>query len=146
MKNCNLRLLHLSLWLLVFTFSTTGIIAQKRFTIQDCILYAFEHNPLVDVGIKDSSIAGLDVKRVKGSYLPRVGFASAFQYYFTKRQLLVEGGTPLAPPSLADGDPLAIKTGYSNSWYPAFNVNQLIFDPAYRNRYNIALQNQQLQV
>ena len=77
MKNCNLKLSKLSLWLLVFTFSTTGIKAQNRFTIQDCILYAFEHNPLIHVGIKDSSIAGVGVQRVKGLYLPRVGLASA---------------------------------------------------------------------
>ena len=146
MKSCNLKLSRLSLWLLVFTFFTAGIKAQKAFTIADCINYAFEHNPLVHVGIKDSSIAVVGVQRVKGSYLPRAGFVSAFQYYFTKRQLLVEGGTTLAPPSLADGDPLAIKTGYNHSWYPSFTVNQLIFDPAYRNSYNMALQNQQLQV
>ena len=58
---------------------------------------------------------------------------------------MVEGGSPLAPPSLQPGDPLAIKTGFNNAWYPSLNVNQLIFDPAYRNNYNIALQNQQLQ-
>jgi hypothetical protein len=52
----------------------------------------------------------IDVQRVKGSYLPRANFASAFQYYFTKRQLLIEGGSPLAPASLPDGDPMAIKT------------------------------------
>jgi len=146
MKSCNLKLLRLSLWLLVFTFFTAGIKAQKAFTITECINYAFEHNPLVHVAIKDTSIAVVGVQRVKGLYLPRANFASALQYYFTKRQLLVEGGSQLAPPSLPDGDPLAIKTGYNNSWYPTFNVNQLIFDPAYRNNYNIALQNQQLQV
>ena len=101
---------------------------------------------MVNVGIADTSIAAVGVQRVKGLYLPRANFASAFQYYFSKRQLLVEGGSELAPPSLAEGDPLAIKTGYNNSWYPTFNVNQLIFDPAYRNSYNIALQSQQLQV
>ena len=130
----------------IYLFDTTGIKAQKTFTIAECINYAFEHNPLVNVAVKDTSIAAVGVQRVKGLYLPRVSFASAFQYYFTKRKLLVEGGSPLAPPSLPDGDPLAIKTGYNNSWYPTFNVNQLIFDPAYRNSYNIALQNQQLQV
>ena len=146
MKSCNLKLLRLSLWLLLFTFFASGIKAQKVFTIADCINYAFEHNSLVTVGLKDSSIASVGVQRVKGSYLPRANFTSALQYYFTKRQLLVEGGSQLAPPSLPDGDPLAIKTGYNNSWYPSFSVNQLIFDPAYRNSYNMALQNQQLQV
>jgi outer membrane protein TolC len=98
------------------------------------------------VGVTDSSIASVGIQRVKGLYLPRANFASAFQYYFTKRNLLIEGGSVLAPPTLAEGDPLAIKTGYNNSWYPGFSVNQLIFDPAYRNSYNIALQSQQLQV
>ena len=62
---------------------------------------------------KDTSIAAIGVQRVTGlvpaegkfCYLP-------FQYYFTKRKLLVEGGSPLAPPSLPDGEPLAINTGY----------------------------------
>ena len=147
MKNCNLKLCKPGLWLLFFTmFATTGVKAQKTFTITECVHYAFQHNPLINVAITDTSIAAVGVQRVKGLYLPRANFASAFQYYFTKRNLLIEGGSELAPPSLADGDPLAIKTGYNNSWYPSFNVNQLIFDPAYRNSYNIALQSQQLQV
>jgi len=146
MNNRNRGLSKLSLWLLVFAFfDTTNMIAQKKFTIADCIDYAFKNNPLVDVAIKDTSIGVIDVQRVKGSYLPRVNFVAAMQYYFTKRKLLVEGGSVLAPPSLADGEPLAINTGYSNSWYPTLSVNQQIFNPAYRNSYNIALQSQQLQ-
>src|SRR5205085_7947088 len=57
----------------------------------------------------------------------------------------VEGGSPFAPASLPDGEPKALDVGYNHTWYPSFNVNQLIFDPSYRNNYNIALQNQQLQ-
>ena len=146
MKNCNLNLAKLSLWLVVSAFcNTTNIKAQKSFTLAECINYAFEHNPLVNAAAKDTSVAALGVKRVTGSYLPRVNFASALQYYFTKRNLLVEGGSVLAPPDLPDGEPLAINTGFANSWYPALNVNQLIFDPSYRNSYSIALQSQQLQ-
>ena len=146
MRNCNLELYRTGLWMLVFTvFNITGLKAQKTFTIADCVSYAFVHNPLISVEATDTSISSVGIQRVKGLFLPRANFASAFQYYFTKRNLLVEGGSPLAPPSLAEGDPLAIKTGYNNSWYPSFNVNQLIFDPAYRNNYNIALQGRQLQ-
>jgi outer membrane protein TolC len=119
--------------------------AQKIFTITDCINYAFEHNPLLAAASKDTSIAGLGTQRVKGLYLPRVNFVSAFQYYIATRKMLVEGGSVLAPPSLPDGDPLAIDVGFNHTWYPTFNVNQLIFDPSYRNNYNIALQNEQLQ-
>jgi len=146
MKNCNLNLPKLSLWLLAYSLLfVTNIKAQKTFTLDDCINYAFEHNPLLNAAGKDTSVAAISVQRVTGLYIPRANFISAFQYYFTKRQLLVEGGSPLAPPSLQPGDPLAIKTGFTNSWYPSLNVNQLIFDPSYRNNYNIALQNQQLQ-
>ena len=82
MKNCNPKLCKLGLWLLVFTmFDTTGIKAQKTFTIAECIFYAFQHNPLVNVGIADTSIAAVGVQRVKGLYLPRANFASAFQYF-----------------------------------------------------------------
>jgi len=141
-----MNLAKLSLYLLIYTFPVTlSVKAQKTFTLGECINYAFEHNPLLNAAGKDTSVAAIGVQRVTGLYIPRANFVSAFQYYFTKRQLLVEGGSSLAPPSLPAGDPLAIKTGFNNSWYPSLNVNQLIFDPSYRNNYNIALQNQQLQ-
>jgi len=119
--------------------------AQREFTLAECIEYAFEHNPALNAIAKDTLIAGLGTQRVSGLYLPRANFASAFQYYIATRKTLVEGGSALAPPSLPEGEPMALDVGYKNSWYPTFNVNQLIFDPSYRNNYNIALQNQQLQ-
>jgi outer membrane protein len=146
MNNCNLKLAKYSLWLLVgVLLNTTNLKAQKTFTLAECIDYAFQHNPLVVAAGADTSIAAIGTKRITGSYLPRVGFVAAMQYYMAKRKLLVEGGNPIAPSTLPDGDPFAINTGFSNSWYPSLNVNQLIFDPAYRNSYNAALQNQQLQ-
>jgi outer membrane protein TolC len=148
MKNCNRDLVKLRIWLLVLAsnlFTTTILKAQKTFTLDECINYAFQHNPLIISSGSDTSIAALGTKRVTGAYLPRVNFISAMQYYMAKRNLLVEGGSPLAPTGLPDGEPYAIKTGFTNSWYPSLNVNQLIFDPSYRNNYNAALQNQQLQ-
>jgi outer membrane protein len=119
--------------------------AQRSFTVEDCINYAFEHNPLLNAIARDTAIAELGKQRVTGLYLPRANFASAFQYYIATRKTLVEGGSALAPPTLPVGEPQALDVGYKNSWYPSFNVNQLIFDPSYRNNYNIAVQNQQLQ-
>jgi outer membrane protein TolC len=146
MKSCKPNLVRISLWLVVCGFlHTTSAKAQKTFTILECVDYAFEHNPLLSAASKDTSIAEIGVQRVSGLYLPRVNFASVFQYYVANRKLLVEGGSPLAPASLPDGQPLAINTGYHHTWYPTVNVNQLIFDPGYRNSYNTALQNQQLQ-
>ncbi len=136
----------LSVWLLAYIIiCALQVNAQKSFTLTDCINYAFEHNPLLNATAKDTSIAGLGTKRVTGLYFPRVNFASAFQYYISTRKTLVEGGSALAPPSLPAGEPKALDVGYKNAWYPSFNVNQLIFDPSYRNNYNIALENQQLQ-
>lgn len=144
--NCNQKLATISLWLLVYIFLNATIVnAQKTFTINECIDYAFEHNPLFNAAVKDTSIAAIGTQRVTGLYIPRVNFLSAFQYYIAKRKMLVEGGSSLAPPSLPEGEPLALNTGYTNSWYPTFNVNQLIFDPSYRNSYNIASQTQVLQ-
>ena len=146
MKNCNPKLAKFSLWMLAYILlGSTNIKAQRTFTIAECINYAFEHNPLLNAAAADTSVAALDVKRVTGAYLPRVGFVSAFQYYIAKRKLLVEGGSSLAPAGLPNGEALAINTGFTNAWYPSLNVNQLIFDPSYRKSYNIALQNQQLQ-
>ena len=134
-----------SLCVLLCLVFMLNINAQKKFTITDCINYAFEHNPLLNAAAKDTSIAGLGTQRVKGLYLPRANFISAFQYYISTRKMLVEGGSALAPPSLPDGKPMAIDVGYNHTWYPTVSVNQLIFDPSYRNNYNIALQNEQLQ-
>jgi outer membrane protein len=146
MKIRHYKQAKLSVWVLVYTILCAAHVnAQKKFTITDCINYAFENNPLLNATAKDTSIAGLGKQRVTGLYLPRVNFASAFQYYIATRKTLVEGGSPLAPPSLPDGEPKALDVGYNHVWYPTFNVNQLIFDPSYRNNYNIALQNQQLQ-
>ena len=120
-------------------------VAQKNFTVSDCVDYAFVHNPLLNATAKDTSVAAISTQRVTGLYLPRVNFASAFQYYIASRKLIVEGGSLFAPPDLPDGKPRALNTGFNHNWYPTFNVNQLIFDPSYRNNYNIALQNQALQ-
>jgi outer membrane protein len=123
----------------------TGLKAQKMFTASDCIRYAFEHNQLLNAASKDTSIAAIGVQRVKGSYLPRVNLASALQYYFNNRNIIIEGGNPLAPPSLPPGKPLSVEFGYTHAWYPSLNIDQLIFSPSYRNSYNIAVQSQQLQ-
>jgi outer membrane protein TolC len=134
------------LWLLAFVLPIMqGAEAQQKFTLDECINYAFEHNPLLAVTAKDVSIAGIATQRATGLYLPRASFVSAFQYYIAKRRLLIEGGTPLAPSTLPEGEPLAVNTGYTLAWYSSFNINQLIFDPGYRSNYNIALQNRQLQ-
>jgi len=119
--------------------------AQKNFTAEQCVQYAFDHNPLLQAQATDTAISNLDIKRVQGLYMPRVNLAAAFQYYISKRNLLVEGGSPLAPSTLPKGEPLAIATGYNNSWYKGLNGNQLFFEPGYRSSYNIALQNRKLQ-
>ena len=146
MKICRHKQARLSVWILVsMMLCAAHAPAQKKFTLSDCINYAFEHNPLINATAKDTAIAGLGTQRVTGLYLPRVNFAAAFQYYLSARKLLVEGGSALAPPSLPAGEPKALDIGYNHAWYPTFSVNQLIFDPSYRNNYNIALQNQQVQ-
>jgi outer membrane protein len=146
MKCCNLSPLNHSFWIsIIISLSSPGVVAQKSFTVDQCIEYAFQNNPLIHVANKDLEIADIDIQRTKGLYLPRANLSSAFQYYFTERQLLVEGGSPLAPASLPKGEPLGIKTGYNNSWYPSLNLNQLIYSPAYNNTLNINQQNKRLQ-
>ena len=119
--------------------------AQKYFSAEQCVQYAFAHNPLLQASSTDTAISDLDIKRVTGLYNPRANFATAFQYYISKRNLLVEGGSNLAPSNVPVGDPYAIPIGYKNAWFPTLSVNQLIFDPGYRNTYNIASQNRKLQ-
>lgn len=133
------------LWLLVsITFNCYPLLAQKTFTIEQCVKYAFENNPLLHASATDTSIAGIGIKRVGGQYLPRVNIGAAYQYYIANRNLIVEGGTPLAPFTLEDGEPLAVEVGYNNSFYPTLTASQRIFDPSYRSSYNIALRTKEL--
>ena len=118
---------------------------RKLFQQSNVCNMLLTHNPLLQASSTDTAISDLDIKRVTGLYLPRANFGSAFQYYISKRNLLVEGGTPLAPSTVPSGEPYAIATGYNNAWFPTLSVNQLIFDPSYRNTYNIASQNRVLQ-
>jgi len=129
----------------IFISSVHGLYAQKTFSAEQCVQYAFEHNSFLEATATDTAISDLDIKRVNGLYMPRVNFGTAFQYFISKRNLLVEGGTTLAPPNLAPGEPHAIPIGYNNSWFPTLNVNQLIFDPGFRNSYSIAVENRKLQ-
>src|ERR1051325_309070 len=127
MKTCKPGII--SLLLSYFFLCSAQVHAQKNFTVNDCISYAFTHNPLLNATEKDTSIAAIGTQRVTGLYLPRVNFASAFQYYIASRKLIVEGGSLFAPPDLPEGKPLALNSGFNHNWYPTFNVNQLIFDP-----------------
>lgn len=142
-----LKRLVFFLWMLVsFTFNGYPLLAQKTFTIEQCVKYAFENNPLLRASATDTSIAGIGIKRVGGQYLPRVNIGAAYQYYIANRNIIVEGGTPLAQPDLEDGVPLAVEVGYANSFFPTLIASQRIFDPSYKSSYNIALSNQQLTV
>jgi outer membrane protein len=134
-----------SFLVILFLSGTPAMHAQKTFSAEQCVQYAFTHNPLLQATSTDTSISDLDIKRVTGLYNPRVNFGAAFQYYISKRNLLVEGGSNLAPSSVPAGDPYAIPIGYKNAWFPTLSVNQLIFDPSYRNTYNISSQNRKLQ-
>ena len=136
----------LNLFLVIISLLVSQLLhAQKYFSAEQCVQYAFAHNPLLNASSTDTAISDLDIKRVTGLYNPRVNFGTAFQYYISKRNLLVEGGSNLAPANVPPGDPYAIPIGYKNAWFPTLSVNQLIFDPGYRNTYNIALQNRVLQ-
>jgi outer membrane protein len=136
----------LNSYLVILLLSGSQVLqAQKNFSAAQCVQYAFAHNPLLQLSSTDTAISDLDIKRVVGLYNPRVNFGTAFQYYISKRNLLVEGGDDLAPTTVPPGEPYAIPIGYKNAWFPTLSVNQLIFDPGYRNSYNIASQNRILQ-
>lgn len=119
--------------------------SQKYFTVEDCIAYAFENNPVLQIVSADTSISDLDILRVRGSYIPRMDFTAALQYYIEERNQIIEGGSYFAPATLPEGEPIAIPIGYKNAWYPSMNISQLIFDGAYQSSYNIASQNRDLQ-
>src|SRR6187551_2044830 len=130
----------------LFSFHYSLLLAQKTFTVEQCVKYAFENNPLLRASATDTSIAAIGIKRVGGQYLPQVSIGAAYQYYIANRSIVVEGGTPLAPTDLEGGVPLSVDVGYANSFFPSIVANQRIFDPSYRSSYNIAVSTQQLTV
>jgi Outer membrane efflux protein len=99
----------LNLFLVIISLLVSQLLhAQKYFSAEQCVQYAFAHNPLLNASSTDTAISDLDIKRVTGLYNPRVNFGTAFQYYISKRNLLVEGGSNLAPANVPPGDPYAI--------------------------------------
>ena len=74
--------------------------AQQTFTVEQCVEYAFANNPLVRAYNTEQAIAEIDVKRVSGLYLPRAGVGAYLQYYLANQKMLIEGGSPISPPSL----------------------------------------------
>jgi hypothetical protein len=58
----------LNSFLVILFISGSQILhAQKTFSAEQCVQYAFEHNPLLQASSTDTAISDLDIKRVTGS-------------------------------------------------------------------------------
>jgi hypothetical protein len=123
-----------------------GSQAQKAFTVDECIEYAFLHNPLIHVATKDSSIAELERMRAKGLYLPRLILFHAFSILFYQTTITGRrAGLSLAPLLFLKVNLWQSKRVIINSWFPTLSVNQLIFSPSLPCEFNITKHNIQLQ-
>jgi hypothetical protein len=101
----------------IFRFQYNGFKSTKNFTIADCIEYAFEHNPLISVGLTDSSIASVGIQRVKGLYLPEQILHLLFSIILPNVTCLLKGVRCLRHPPWRRVIP-GYKDGYNNSMVP----------------------------
>lgn len=115
----------LSSFFLVFALSITTVFAQKVWTLEDCINYAFENN----IQIKQSKLQVLsiqaDLKQSKFEFAPSLNASSSYNYTWRKSQdptnAIIHNNTGSANFGLSTG--LTLFDGFQN--YNTVKKNEL---------------------
>jgi len=97
-----------------------------RFTIADCINYAYQHQHDVANAQLDVTSAGYHVKEIIGQGLPQISGAAGFQDYFKIPTTLIPGEFFNEP-----GTFIPLKFGVTYQSNLTVNASQIIFDPSY---------------
>ena len=97
-----------------------------RFSIQDCVNYAYTHQHDVMNAALDVKSANYKVKETIGQGLPQVSGAAGFQDYFKIPTTLIPGEFFNAP-----GTFIPLKFGVTYQSNLTLNVTQILFDPSY---------------
>jgi outer membrane protein TolC len=96
--------------------------SAESFTLDQCIDYAFKHQPGINRAYINQAITkATNAINVSGWY-PQVSVGGNFTHYF-------ELPTALTVDSQNNGQPIKVHTGVENTFIPALTVTQAIFSP-----------------
>ena len=97
--------------------------STESFTLNQCIDYAFKHQPGINKAYINQAITKTtNAINVSGWY-PQASVGGNFTHYF-------ELPTALTVDSQNNGAPIKVHTGVENTFIPALSVTQAIFSPA----------------
>jgi outer membrane protein TolC len=97
--------------------------STESFTLDQCIDYAFKHQPGINRAYINQAITkATNAINVSGWY-PQVNVSGNFAHYF-------ELPTALTTDSAHSGTPIKVHTGVENTFIPALSVSQAIFSPS----------------
>ena len=94
----------------------------ESFTLDQCIDYAFKHQPGLNMAIINQSITKTTNAINLSGWYPQVNLGGNLTHYF-------ELPTSLAGDSQNNGAPVKVHTGIVNTFIPALTVTQAIFSP-----------------
>ncbi|WPR71778.1 TolC family protein [Flavobacterium sp. NG2] len=80
-----------SISFLVFTFSLTVNAQTKRWSLEDCVFYALEHNISIQQTELDTQTATIDKKQAFGSFLPSFNAAASHSWNIGLNQDITTG-------------------------------------------------------
>lgn len=106
--------------------------AQKTMRLTDCVQYAFEHNPQMQIAQIQIADADWQIKENKAIGLPQISVGLSYQY-FIQRPGVPASVFQFGPPDPA-GDTLGdVKIAFSakHNLTPSISVNQLLFSNSY---------------
>jgi outer membrane protein TolC len=96
--------------------------STESFTLNQCIDYAFKHQPGLNRALIGQSITKTTNAINLSGWYPQVSLGGNFTHYF-------ELPTALTVDSQNNGAPIKVHTGVENTFIPALSVTQAIFNP-----------------
>jgi outer membrane protein TolC len=96
--------------------------STESFTLDQCIEYAFKHQPALNRAFINQSITKTTNDINLSGWYPQVSLGGNFTHYF-------ELPTALTTDSQNNGAPIKVHTGVENTFIPALSVTQAIFSP-----------------
>jgi outer membrane protein TolC len=127
LKNGRVTSLFLYVFLLSAPVHSSGQSFQKTdivdsFTLDQCIDYAFRHQPGLNRAFIGQSITKTTNAINLSGWYPQVNVSGNFTHYF-------ELPTSLVSDSLNSAEPIKVHSGVVNTFIPALTVTQAIFSP-----------------
>lgn len=112
-----------SLWLSTAVLAQTSPDTLRQATLNDCIQYAINHQPLLKQSVIDQSITDRTIRSALADWLPQVGFNYNIQHYLKLPvQLFPNFSNPTS------GERLPVTVGVANTSTLQLVANQTIFN------------------